>query len=479
MTFNTVNQYSGNHKTWDHVGNIFPGVTVSAGERPHFEFRAAAWLPVQVFEKFFENWIVIMPGKLLALDPDGRVMPAQYGLTDTSSNVVYTASDVTAGTIDVSTGAAVTTAKTVVMANLTGVKDVTWTVANAGTGAVTSGFMGRFSVDVAMGTGGTARYPIGVSPQVVLQDAALSGDLENPAEFNQHNYKMDLGPTVLCDYVLRLPLIPGQVTSETVDGTVTGSALVVGTQATFSRSNVQANDRYDASTGNVPIASTYPLIGLALDNFPIAKNTARTQLVLSSTSAADDLSSVLANEKSSPSGIRVAGDYYVDLDAGVIMLYSADGATVPAVISGAAGTVSIEYYHYGTAGGTIAGTSISRFGCVVSTTTELTPGDFLGCGSDSNWVRVSTGTAAEATMVGQVLGFEKYPRGGLERVRTAYVPALQTNASGGMSGGTAATSSVGLGQLDQMPGSATGGVDASLHYAGGANVLVIVNLIKR
>jgi hypothetical protein len=48
-----------------------------------------------------------------------------------------------------------------------------------------------------------------------------------------------------------------------------------------------------------------------------------------------------------------------------------------------------------------------------------------------------------------------------------------------MSAGVAGSSSVGLGQLDQMPGSATNGMPAALHYAGGSNLMVIVNVIGR
>lgn len=479
MGFNNVNQYTGNHKAWDHVGNIFPGITHSEGVSPAHPWRAAAWLPIQIQEKYFENGIVIMPGKLVSLDPDGRVMPAQYGLTSSSSNVVYTAADVTAGTIDIATGAAVTAAKTVELDTLTGVRDGSWTAATAGTTGVTSGFMGRFGVDVALGTGGTARYPIGVCQQVVLQDAALLGDLENPADFTQHNYKMDLGPTVLCDYVLRLPLVPGQVANESVSKTNSALNLVLGTTGSHTRSQTQANDRYDASTGNVPVASTYPVMALALDNYPIATNTERTRLTLSSSSSSDDVSDVLVNEVSSPAGISQAGDFFVDVSAGVVFIYSTDGATLPSSVSGAAGTVRMTYYHYATAAGTVAGADISKFACVVSTTSELRPGDFLGCGTDSNWVRMDPGSNAEVTLVGQLLGFEQYPQGGLDKVRTAFVPALNTDASGAMKNAVAATSTTGLGQLDQMAGSATGGVPGAVHYSGAADLLCVINLINR
>ena len=47
MSFNSLGQYSANHKSWDHVGNMFPVVEHSEGVRPAGEFMPASWLPVQ------------------------------------------------------------------------------------------------------------------------------------------------------------------------------------------------------------------------------------------------------------------------------------------------------------------------------------------------------------------------------------------------------------------------------------------------
>ena len=48
-----------------------------------------------------------------------------------------------------------------------------------------------------------------------------------------------------------------------------------------------------------------------------------------------------------------------------------------------------------------------------------------------------------------------------------------------MANGSAGSLSVNVGQLDQMPGTATGGVNELIHYAGAANQLAYVNLIWR
>jgi len=86
-----------------------------------------------------------MPGKIVACDQDGFVMPAEFAAgIAAATTVVYTANDVTAGTIDIATGSAVTVAKTVTLTQIDGTRGAGWTAANAGVAAgATSSFMGR------------------------------------------------------------------------------------------------------------------------------------------------------------------------------------------------------------------------------------------------------------------------------------------------------------------------------------------------
>lgn len=468
MSFNSLNQYSATHKVWDHVGNIVPELEHSEGIRPAFPFKPAEWLPVQFYDKYYENWFVIMPGKAIALDPNGDLMPAHYGLT--SASVTYTQNDVDAGVIDIATGLPVTAAKTVTLSNLTGTRHSTWTRANAGTGSVTSGFLGKYGTDGNFADA-TQKYPIGVAPYPYLQ--WCGGDGVNPANYRKHNYNMQHQVAVLCDYVLRLPLVPAQTTSETVNKTNAAGNLVFGTRGSHTRGQAQGNStgRYNSSTGSIPVLDSYPVMALALDETGLAKNTARTTIALASSTSSDNVSSILVNERSSLSAVRQAGDYWVDYPVGVIFIYSNAGDTLPTALSGAAGTVTITYYRYGAAASTL-----SKFGQVLGG--PLVPGEFLKVGTESNLVPIS-GSEDFKEIVGQVIGFEDFPKDGLDRVRTAYNPAINTNSAGSMANGTAGSASANLGQLDQMPGSATGGVDASIHYAGAANRVCVVNLISR
>lgn len=452
MSFNSIGQMTGNHKPWDHVGNIVPDVEHSEGERPAVEFQPAKWLPVQFWDKHYENWAVIMPGKLVSLDRDGYVIPAEYAM-GTTTTVTYTAADVAAGTVDIATGAAVTAAKIVTLSQLSGVKEAGWTAANAGD-TKTSGFMGRFGV--AWSVAATA---IGVAPYVMLQHPG--GDGSNPVNFKYHNYNMQHQVAVLCDYVIRLPLVPGQVATEALTASWAASAITFGTANGWRNiTYIRSTARY-AAGGTFPCAATLPIAAFPLDNLPVARNTSRTTLVCSDTT-------LLVNEMSSPSAIRAAGDYFVDYEVGVLFTYSWGGTSMP-VTSGQ----TLTYYHYGTAPAVL-----SRFGCVLATTTELLPGMLLTSAAGSNWTYLNPASSTPVNTFGQVLGFVTEPQDLLQYVRTAYA-SLGTDSSGSMANQVAGSASLNLGQMDQMPGSATGGASAAVHYTGAADRLVIINLIGR
>jgi len=446
MSFNAVGQYSGNHKPWDHVGNILPDIEHCEGERPSYEFQPAKWLPVQFWDKHYENWNVIMPGKIVGLDQDGYVMPAEYcaGIV-TGTTVAYTASDVTAGTVDITTGVAVTTPVTRTLAGIDG---------------SSLHFMGRQGI-----AWGPSDYAIGVAPYAYLQHPG--GDASNPANFTFHNYNMQHQVAVLCDYVIKLPLVPGKATTEALGGTWTNSSITIGTTDGWrTRTYIQATARYDKSTGLYPCLDTYPVAANPLNYFPVSTNTSRTALVCSSTT-------LLVNERTSMAAITAAGDYWMDTEAGVLFVYSSGGSSLP--VSGA---TTLTYYHYAA-----VPSVLSKFGCVLANTTELLPGDFLVCTTGSNWTRVaSPGPSATnanfANALGQVLAVYAEPRDYLERVRTAY-SSLNTDSSGSMAGGVAGSSALNLGQMDQMPGTATGGVSALVHYAGAGDLVVLINLINR
>lgn len=416
MSLNQFGQYAGSHKTWDHVGNILPNVEHSEGIRPAIEWKVAEWLPVQFFDKHYENWMVILAGKVVAEDADGRLCPAGLKiaaeLAGSGDVVTYTRDDVAAGTINVATGEPVT------LAELT---DSGLTRGYTKAEIDSAGFLGRAGVAF------TVSAPVGVAPYAYLQWAG--GDGSNPALYRQHNYNMQHQVAVLCDYVLQLPLVPGETATESLS--------------------------FGASVEGVATAS-------GIVNTPLAANTQRTPMVFAGTDAA-----LFVNQVDSKDAVKVAGDWFVDLEAGEVSVFS---STVP--------TVTLSYSHYAA-----APASVSAFACAVG---DLKGGDLVTFDKDSNFCKAtasslhigdtsSTNQAdaivrSHGLVLGQVLDRQAGGRSLLGHVKTSYDPAINTNAAGSKPGY--------LGQMDQMPGSATGGVGADVHYAGAADTVVRINLTR-
>jgi len=421
MAFNTVGQYTGNHKAWDHVGNILPNVEHSEGERPSIEWKVAEWLPVQFFDKHYENWIVLTPGKVVACDPDGRLCPAGMKiaaeLVGTGDVLTYTLNDVSAGVINVATGSPVTLAE---LTDTGSTRGYTVTEIDA------AGFLGE------SGRAFTVSNPVGVAPFAYLQSAG--GDGSNPTQYRQHNYNMQHLVTVLCDYVLELPLVPASTTSEALT--------------------------FDAPVDNVACLSG----GNLLSNLPVAANTQRTPISFTGGEFA-----IFSNQVDSMSDVEVAGDWSIDLDSGAICVYSTD------TVSG----VSANYSHYAAAPAAVSvfASAVGNLKCGdlvtfdansnlrLASAANLYIGDTSGGDESANIAR------SHGLIIGQVLDRDSgHPKDYLDRVRTAYSPPIGTDASGALPGY--------LGQMDEMPGSATGGAPSNVHYAGAADTVVRVNLTR-
>lgn len=399
MAFDSLGRYVSNHKGWDHVGNMLPVVEHSEGIRPHGEFKPAAWLPVQFFDKYYEVYYVVLPGKILAADNQGRLVPAQYGLVGAS--VTYTERDVEAGVIDVRTGAPLL-------------------LAAIGTFAVSG-------VTDFMGTGEAMAVsaPLGVAPYGFFQwagDGSSNDDGSTPAGFREHNHNLQHRTALLCDYVLELPLVPASATSEAL------------AQDSFASNKV---------------------VFTAVANLPVAVNTMRTPITFANNTKTD-AATRFVRQVATVADVLGSGDWHIDLTTGVITAYA---SVDPA---GGATAYSVSYSHYASAPSTV-----SKFACAVG---NLKAGDFLVCDANSNF-KVAGGSDTFRAIMGQVLEVENVlDKDALGRVRTAY-DSLGSSATGALPGYA--------GQLDQMPGSANGGVPDKVHYAGAANLVVRVNLVSR
>lgn len=419
MAFNSIGQYSANHKVWDHVGNILPNIEFSEGERPAIEWKVAEWLPVQFFDKHYENWFVIMPGKVVAADNDGRLVPAglkiAVELNGSGAVVTYTTNDVAAGVINVTTGNPVATSE---LTN--GTVSYTVTQINA------AGFLGRSGVSIRIGN------PVGVAPYAYLQWAG--GDGFNPTNYRKHNYNMQHQVSVLCDYVLEMPLVPAAATNESIS--------------------------FAPSASLTDSASIWTSSGLA--HLPAASNTVRTPITFGGTNA----STIFLNQVADVAHLLGAGDWFIDTATGNISVFAASQPT----------GITVSYSHYAS-----APASVSKFACAIG---DLHSGDLVTFDADSNFRLAnattlflsSTPTGAQVAtalglVVGQVLDRDSsLPRDFLDRVKTSYAPAIGTDASGSQPGY--------LGQLDQMPGTADGGMPTNVHYSGAADTVVRINLTR-
>ena len=414
----SFSQYSPTHRQWDHVGNLIPNFEHSEGIRPAMYGMPAPWLPVQWQDTWFEVWIVVSAGKIVAMTTDGYLAPAglrvDWAAAGGSDTVLtYTADDVTEKTIDLTTGVVVTAA-------------VAYTKTQVQTALRSRGLIGNSETPDAY-----ISYPVGVAAQAYYSWASFVADGFNPADLKFHNFRMQHQVQILCDYVLRLPWLSSAETTETMDATLTDSTPTFGAANLYSAARTKTVVRYSALTGA-------NFIAWFSSKFPIAKCTARTPV------SADD-ATLLLRLRSGPDALTQAGDYWIDYDAGVFFFYVLGGASVPASVSG----TILTYNEY-----TTVPTAVGRY---VSAAGNLKPGRFVECDADSNFT-YSTSTDPRVLM-GQVLGFVEYPKDYLDKVKTRYL---------------------GLGTLNQMPGTATAGYPDSLNASQtGADTEVIINLITR
>ena len=428
-------QYSANHKGWDHVGNVTPAVEYCESVRPHGEWLPANWLPVARLDKYYEVYKVVSAGKVVALTRDGRVVPAglKEAFAATVGNIVtYTQADIDERTEDLLTGAPVTS--------------LTATRTRA---TITAALIERGLLAVGENAEDFISLPVGVAPYDYYQ--APGGDGNNPADYRQHNHYLQHRVGILCDYVLELPLVPLAVADETMAGAIHDTAITPGTSNWKSATAIAASTNlgYDNE-----VAIGDDVVAYVFDEFPVAKNIAGGAL-------STDATGGLLVEKASITEVKngQAGDYFVDDARGVLFLHEDGGDAIPAPFTV---TSKVSYAYY------TAQTDAGRGFAFASG--DLKPGDFVKADANSNFVKVDLTLAGTTqaniqaalderdAILGQVLEVEAHPRDYLERVRTAYPQ---------------------LGVLDQMPGTATKGLPDKVTYAAAANRVVRINLIRR
>ena len=458
-----VKRFSGTFKTRNDVfDNITPNnivVTPSGGIAvPAGEFKPANWLPIVWTGTASQDYFVISSGKVVSMTSQGELVPSGILLTSQAAAsggtvITYTAADVTAGTIDITTGEAVQAAgaRTLLqMAN--GIIERGLVPAGRAAAASASG-------DYTVGTVGDLRAvlalyissPVGVAAYDVYHWAGDAYDAEGGLNFV--NYQKQHAVQFFTQAQMQVPV--GGITAHAAvnlaaataynPATVAhGSAFPTGQSVAgglfITSTQLNALERYDDSTKpSLYVAAGTAIMGWALqgdtEGGKLAPHTTRTPWA--------DANGVLIAEKKSVGDLSVAGDYFIDAEAGVLLMFSSWSATGAGLGGMAATSVTYSYFD-NVAGASTSWQQVSAIG-------DLEPGDYLTFDEFSNFVRWDAGVAAErggdglpATdteimrTIGRVIAVKEEPLGLLDRVRTAF-------------DGTS------FGASMQMPGSATSG----------------------
>lgn len=193
----------GQYKFYDERGHITPNFEYSEGIRPAGNFMPAPYLPSVRFNRYFEEFIVLSGGKVVAFDSNGDIVPA--GLRKQAA--LYKADFDANG--EVSADALVQT--------LYAAEDIARGVINsAGVAAVLNEPVVKSMFDIATGAPLAEiveiSMPIGVSSYNYW--AHPGGDGENPALFNKMNFNLQNKVAFLTDYVLQVPVVADDATYE-------------------------------------------------------------------------------------------------------------------------------------------------------------------------------------------------------------------------------------------------------------------------
>ena len=460
----TTRLYEASHKHWNHTGEIIPQVEHGESHKPPIELKPADWLPVQRYDKKFEVYSVIAAGKPIAVDRQGRAVPAGLKLAFLQNDgapgttvLTYTATDYEEGTVDLTTGVAYATNGTT----------------NYDQGDVTTALQNRGLLSSTEYAWDFISWPIGYAPMTYFQ--WCGGDGWNPALYRQHNHNLQHQVACGTDFALTVPMVPKVETTETQGGggAIGDSAITFGTAAWKSSTGLAATSLYSSL-----VTAGDDVVAMVLNKFPVAKITINTPI----TDSASTLASMV--EVNSIADVVAGGSnyFYIDYDHGVLFLYEADGDAIP---TGFSASNTITYYQYED--------EATGSGNIVQALGDLHPGDFVTFDSTSSYVKWTPdiGTAfghvsgtiyaadpeydTEATnsvvsaqleaamaemqgrVVGQVMAVLTWPRSGLDKVMTGYK---------------------GLTAYERMPGTATAGMSDALVQSGGANRVAVINFTK-
>lgn len=388
-----IQRFSGNFKTRDDFfDQVTPNTKYSSDHiiTQAGEFKPAAWLPIIWVDSASEDAFVISSGKVVAMDTQGRIVPAGLRTKMQSSNLVYTQTDVDHGVVNLTTGE-----------RLTGTASYTPTqVAQA---LVERGLV--LETDIASVTAAEVipefiSTPVGICMYDVY---VWAGDDETDLSFV--NYRKQHLVTFMTQVQM---IVPHMVSSNEASDSFDCATLDGGGSTTYAAGAFPAAGEYWDITNIISVnryaqllESTSPVVALGLAHQPVARNTDRTPFGC-------DTDGVLVRERSGVDQISLEGDWYLDADVGVLFIHSDTWDTQVT----AAATIVFDYDYYDTA--TAAG---ERF---IHLDGRADPGDKVTYDADSNLVVANLGSANWYDVLGTVHSVVVEPKGLLDRVRTAW-----------------------------------------------------------
>ena len=373
---------------------VQPEVAVPAGE-----WKPARYLPVQWTGEASKDGFIISKGKIVCFDNAGRIADMFLKATCAAAAAVgdqivaYDATDAEFGVHNVATGETCAAGDIVTLADLSdgllaqGLVVIGRDVAATDFTNATS-YDNTQAADCQLVCDAFWSEPIGVAAYDVY---AWAGDA--PQELVYTNYQKQHLIQFFTEVQMRAPLVVAASTTQVaVSANVAASTFVAGAAGDhIEGATLVGLARYDHLTNGGSI------VAIILDSAGIAQNTDRTPLATSVTTG-------LVNQKSDPELIFAAGDYYIDAEAGLVIVHSSTGNLAGSQFSAAD---TIDYFP-------LAGASTQHK--YVHAVGPVRPGDALTYDAYSNFKKAAAGE----TVVAKVLAIEVQPKGLLDRVSTAW-----------------------------------------------------------
>jgi len=411
-----IKRFSSTFKTRNDVmDNITPNNVV----QPHIavpagEWKPARYLPVQWTGEASKDAFVISSGKVVCLDTTGRVSDMNLkaacndAIATTTTIITYDSTDVAYGVYNIATGEPAAALDAPDLATVAqGLLDQGLVVIGRDVTAADFANLTSFNVgnlgDCKAITNAFWSDPVGVAAYDVY---VWAGD--TPDELVFTNYQKQHLIQFLTEVQLRLPVVAEDSASASTfilngnSGAYSSGSISENTQGTvLTNAQLIALQRYSGLGSDIQ--------GFILDPAGISRNNERTPF--------SDANSLLVNEKSAPALMVKEGDFYIDAEAGVILMWDADADWTGSTTGKAAADFAAAVSYFTKVGAAQQYRHAHMIG-------PCRPGSKLSYDAQSNMCVMASAEDAlgtsNAVSLGRVMEIIREPKGLLDRVETAF-----------------------------------------------------------